>query len=1244
MKILAIRIKNLASLEGNTEIDFTREPLCSAGIFAITGPTGSGKSTILDALCLALYAKTPRYIQARESGIEIQDTAGNTVSQGDVRSILRDGEGDGFAAVDFVGVDGRRYSAKWNVWRAKNNAAGNLQPFTMALKNISTNTDIPGKRTELLAEIERLIGLNFEQFTRSVLLAQGDFTAFLKAGKDEKSSLLEKLTGTHIYSEISIKIYEKYREEEQELWGLNVQREGIPTLTSAALDELAGQKAIFETALQSQEKQVEEINRELAWHERLTTLQSNLSAAGMAKEQAVETKKNAGDRERKLKEADQVQPTRTWVDALRLAKRQLEDRTTALEQLEAQLLILQQQNEQEKELLQQAETGLEAKTKALEEAAPLLAEARALDIQIKGKAEQVEQAAVEVNAAKENYQQYLLQLQTREQEATQLLSGIEALSVWKKDHLARQPVADNRDLIISKLSDARAVLDTLQSISTRIQTIQEAVESREQEKEKLNRQSAVIQATLLAAQQTHAAKLSELSAVPVTALEKDKLKEDSIVEEIIAAEAHWKLLYNALKDYEAGTRALEDNKKEFGKKEEQSAKTLKQLEAAEIQRATSLRLLERARLGAAENVESLRSKLVPGEPCPVCGSAEHPYAIHNPQLGHVLAELETAHQQNEAEYARCFAAYSGLQETGKQLRKIIGGQEMEQASTKTALQGLKADWTKFAVSRDGASLPDEQKAGWLQQQLQEKKTLQRSLQQQIQSYYAGKQQLENQKNHIEQSDKQLTEINNSIKDVEWNRQLLQDQLNQQIIEQGKANTGLAAAAQTLSSYFSAEDWFLHWKTDPEPFVQRISDFAGQWKLKTGELEENSRQYGILSATIKGMQEQLQSISGEAGKKERTLSGLKDQWKELAEKRKIIFGGEAVSKIEADLKLAIDTARKIADRHKTGKETLQTGITRIVTQKEQAEKDRTSLRQQAADFTARIQQWLSLYNAQYARALKESELVQLLSLSPDWIEMERIALRAVDDAVTQAASVLNERKALLEKHEQDQLSGRQADELKRLLSEAKTALQKTSEAGNEISFRLRQDEANKEKAGGLLKTIEAKALVVENWGKLNDTIGSADGRKFRQIAQEYTLDVLLSHANIHLEMLTKRYQVQRIPGTLGLQVVDQDMGDEVRTVYSLSGGESFLVSLALALGLASLSSTRMQVESLFIDEGFGSLDPATLNIAMDALERLHNQGRKVGVISHVQEMTERIPVQIRVSKRASGKSKVEVLAS
>ena len=165
---------------------------------------------------------------------------------------------------------------------------------------------------------------------------------------------------------------------------------------------------------------------------------------------------------------------------------------------------------------------------------------------------------------------------------------------------------------------------------------------------------------------------------------------------------------------------------------------------------------------------------------------------------------------------------------------------------------------------------------------------------------------------------------------------------------------------------------------------------------------------------------------------------------------------------------------------------------------------------------------------------------------------------------------------------------------------------------------------------------------ERWAKLNELAGSADGAKFRRIAQGYTLDVLLSYANVQLRQLSRRYRLERVPDTLALQVIDQDMCDEIRTVHSLSGGESFLVSLALALGLSSLYSNRMKVESLFIDEGFGSLDAETLRVAMDALESLRTQGRKIGVISHVQEMTERIPVQIRVNRAGNGRSYLDVI--
>ena len=195
MKILAIRGKNLASIEGEFEIDFTREPLLSAGIFAITGPTGSGKSTILDALCLALFARSPRQAAVREPGVELRDGEAGKISPNDPRAILRKGTAEGYAEVVFAGVDGNTYNSSWSVRRSRNRASGNLQDYSLQLSNLTSGTAFGEKKTETLREIERLIGLSYDQFTRSVLLAQGDFTAFLKAGRDDKAALLEKLTG-----------------------------------------------------------------------------------------------------------------------------------------------------------------------------------------------------------------------------------------------------------------------------------------------------------------------------------------------------------------------------------------------------------------------------------------------------------------------------------------------------------------------------------------------------------------------------------------------------------------------------------------------------------------------------------------------------------------------------------------------------------------------------------------------------------------------------------------------------------------------------------------------------------------------------------------------------------------------------------------------------------------------------------------------------------------------------------------
>ena len=277
--------------------------------------------------------------------------------------------------------------------------------------------------------------------------------------------------------------------------------------------------------------------------------------------------------------------------------------------------------------------------------------------------------------------------------------------------------------------------------------------------------------------------------------------------------------------------------------------------------------------------------------------------------------------------------------------------------------------------------------------------------------------------------------------------------------------------------------------------------------------------------------------------------------------------------------------------------------------------------------------------EYIRRMEELK-ERLKKLSATQTEQSGIAdqIRGIADQIakdlTEASTDLLRRKAALDKWTADYLDSSGGEPLEVILS-------RYTQEKTELAFRLRTQTENKAKVSGLQEELNVRRTESERWAKLNELAGSADGAKFRRIAQGYTLDILLNYANVQLRELTRRYRLERVPETLALQVIDRDMCDEVRTVHSLSGGESFLVSLALALGLSSLSSNRMRVESLFIDEGFGSLDAETLRVAMDALESLRTQGRKIGVISHVQEMTERIPVRVQVSRVGNGKSVVRI---
>ena len=267
MRILAIRGKNLASLSSEFVVDFQSEPLASAGLFAITGPTGAGKSTLLDALCLALYERTPRLARATARGETIPDVGANAVSPSDPRTILRRGAAEAYAEVDFVGSDGVAYRSRWSVRRARAKAEGALQNSGITLQRLGDGQVLSDHRkTETLALIEKIIGLNFDQFTRAVLLAQNDFAAFLKASDNERAELLQTLTGTDTFSRLSIQAHKRMKEERDQLDRLNLQLADLKLLAAEQREEKEAALKAQQERQQALDAQQAQVEAQLRWH------------------------------------------------------------------------------------------------------------------------------------------------------------------------------------------------------------------------------------------------------------------------------------------------------------------------------------------------------------------------------------------------------------------------------------------------------------------------------------------------------------------------------------------------------------------------------------------------------------------------------------------------------------------------------------------------------------------------------------------------------------------------------------------------------------------------------------------------------------------------------------------------------------------------------------------------------------------------------------------------------------------
>ncbi|MEB2648923.1 AAA family ATPase [Pseudomonas canadensis] len=1211
MKILAIRLKNLASLAGPFEIDFTAEPLASAGLFAITGPTGAGKSTLLDALCLALFGAVPRL---GDTGQAKMPDADSDISIGDPRTLLRRGTGGGYAEVDFVGVSGRRYRARWEANRARDKASGKLQNSRQSLIDLDSDQLLASQKTEYKTQLELALGLNFEQFTRAVLLAQSEFSAFLKANDNERSELLEKLTDTALYTQLGRRAFDKAKEARDARKQLQDQATGVEPLAPEARVELDQQFDAAQTQLKTQQAQLKQLELQHTWLKELREWQERQLAATEQLQRAQAEWDNQRQQREDLGRLDQLAPQRHQFARQAEVGSVLAPLAAQIQshiQQQAQLHTRQEQAQQQQA---SAQTALAEALKNQTDAVPLLRQAFE---------EQSTLAHLTKELAKrtEDKQQH----ESACTEGQAQLTGLLEKQSHVAERLQRLATELEHSAVLAPLSDAwtayRDRLQQLTLIGNRLNKGQAELPQLEQRAtgaaEQFTQQREALD---LLYQEAGAEPHAVAEQIQLLAsLLQDNRKQQRAFEDLTRL---WDNQQQLDQQAASLTQKLSDAQQQREQLNQTGLQTKAELTVAEQTLNVTKQLLERQRLARSASVEELREQLQDDQPCPVCGSHEHPY--HQPE-----ALLQSLGRHDENEEATAQKAVDSLKEKLTELRGEVGGLIAQQKEYLQQQEHLATQQQALQPSLDAhplaASLLNQEAAkrsAWLDQQL----------------------------GQLTQSIAQDEQRQSALLNLQQNAGRLQQQLQAAQEASQQARQLLVDQQRELTS-------------DRERLDQELSAFASLLPVEIleGLRAEPAATFMQLDQQVSQRLEQLGHQRDElAEQQERQQAIEKEQTHQQHRQHQLDALIQQVTELTAQQQTAQEKLSALLGEH-TSAEHWQQQLDQAVTQSRQSETDankhlqeiHNALIQLAAELKAQQEREQALQAEQQALVTRISEwralhpelddagLTRLLAYDDAQVSQLRQQLQHSEKAVEQAKVLLQEREQRLADHQALHNGNLAAEELDSTLATLNQQLAESEKHCAELRARQSEDQRRQDANQAFAEQIAKAYDEWQRWARLNALIGSATGDTFRKIAQAYNLDLLVHHANVQLRQLVRRYRLKRGGSMLGLLVMDTEMGDELRSVHSLSGGETFLVSLALALGLASMASSTLKIESLFIDEGFGSLDPESLQLAMDALDGLQAQGRKVAVISHVQEMHERIPVQIQVKRQGNGLSTLEV---
>ena len=1131
MRFQKLTIHNIASIE-DAAIDFEAQPLADSEVFLITGKTGAGKSTILDAICLALYADAPRLDSTKMQGDTMD--GGKTVRIDDPRQLMRRNTGDAFASLSFTGSNGVHYEATWSVTRSKKKATGNIQSKYWQLKNLDTSITIT-KDKEIEAEIRAAIGLDFKQFCRTTMLAQGEFTRFLNSKDDEKAEILEKITGVDVYSRIGAKVYEVTQEKEQ-IWR-NAQQlvEGTRTLSETEIAErnekLSALSKDYDTLKATSDKDV--AKRDWIKTEGDLTKGVNDATEDLGKANEAVESEEFKTKDALVKDWNNTIDARGWMSEAQKAESAQEEQTKVLADLSEEFAtLLGGQKYAEKEI-----EDTESEIKRIDDF--LAAEGDKVGVY-------------------ENAQTIIGHLNA-------IAEGRVAIEN-NRNKIANEKKSLNEDLTPAyekAKNEANAAKDAFDKEEAEVKAQEEAV---------------------------NALNLSELRA------ERDAAKD--LIGKIETAKDRIDALGKAKNLYETTRNNLTEQKSAIDEKIEKSKQMETPIHDAKIKMDVRKEDLDKQKDTIDKFASTLRLKLHVGDVCPVCRQKIENDLPHEEDLSALVDGLQKTYDvaKNtyndlvnakvtlDAEIKTESNAYEKSKKTFDEDKSVANAEQ----KAEDACQTCGIDTLDSTIPSALVELKDSTSTKYktLDDKIKEGEAKEKEIKKQRKALEAKRPDIETLAQKARDAEKAAGECKGRISTAET---LIQSK-----------EKDVVGAEQNANELITSGTWEIDWKVSPKDFATSLNSAAKAYNTS----RQNKQTLQAVLDTAKTNFANVASVIT-------TIFEAMPDWK-AAEAGVAVKTGNLLDKangIVSKVTVAITQLRNAEETFKTNNERLNA----FLSEQESLDKDR---------------------------------LTHLATYTSNDILSKDGELKKDREAIVAKKTLLQNANRLLDEHQKKKpelTEDDSFDALQQRISGYESQLNEIGEQRGAINQELKTDKENKERLGTLVEDEEKKKADYLKWKRMNRLIGDSTGSKFRKIAQSYVLTSLIHSANSYMKTLTDRYTLKVTPGTFVISVEDAYQGFVSRTASTISGGESFLVSLSLALALSDIGQT-LSVDTLFIDEGFGTLSGEPLQNAIDTLRSLRTKaGRHVGIISHVEELQERIPVQIQVNQDGnSSSSKIKII--